>query len=170
MSYDTLKRLGRMLLLVVVQLLILDNIHLFGYATPLLLGYMIICCRKSSSRVSLLLWGFVTGFLFDWFSNTMGMGTAGMTLLAFVQPLLLDQFMPKDETDKFRPTLKTMGLLSYSIYAFSSFLILHFVFYFLEAFSLADFWLTLAAIIIGALVSTGLTLLIELIAHEKKTE
>ncbi len=170
MSYDSIKRLGRMLLLVVVQLLILDNIHLFGYATPLLIGYMLICFRRSSSRISLLLWGCLTGFIFDIFSNTMGMGMAGMTLLGFVQPIVLDKFMPKDETDKFRPTLKTMGLVNYLIYAFSSFLILHFTFYFLEAFSLADFWLTVAGIIVGSIISTCLAVLIELIANERKSE
>ncbi|MCQ2096235.1 MAG: rod shape-determining protein MreD [Bacteroidaceae bacterium] len=170
MSYDSIKRLGRMLLLVAIQLLILDDIHLFGYATPLLIGYMLISFRRSSTRISLLLWGGLTGFLFDWFSNTMGMGMAGMTLLAFVQPAILDRFMPKDETDKFRPTLKTMGLLNYVIYVFSSFSVLHFVFYFLEAFSLSDFWLTLAGIIVGSLLSTGLVVLIELIANERKSE
>lgn len=159
-----------MALLLAVQLMVLNGIHLFGYATPLLIGYMIIRFRCSSSRIPLLFWGFATGLIFDLFSNTMGIGAASMTLLAFVQPNLLDKFMPKDETEKFRPTIRTMGLVSYSLYILASFFILHLAFYLLEAFSLANFWLTFAAIITGTLVATALTLLIELIQHDRKAE
>lgn len=159
-----------MVLLLAIQLMVLNSIHLFGYATPLLIGYVIIRFRCSSSRISLLLFGFVTGLIFDLFSNTMGIGAASMTLLAFVQPILLDKFMSKDETDKFRPTIRTMGLVSYSLYALTSFLILHLAFYILEAFSMANFWLTFAAIITGSLVATALTLLIELIWNDRKAE
>lgn len=170
MSYESLTRLGRMILLLAIQLMVMNNIHLFGYATPLLIGYMILCFRCSSSRITLIVWGFVTGFIFDLFSNTMGMGMASMTLLGFIQPYLLQRFMPKDETDKFRPTLRTMGLTNYILYALSALFVLHFAFYFLEAFSLSNFLLTFAAILVGTLVSTFLLLLIELIANEGKSE
>ncbi|MCQ2076658.1 MAG: rod shape-determining protein MreD [Bacteroidaceae bacterium] len=170
MSYESLTRLGRMLLMLAIQLMILNNIHLFGYATPLAMGYMILCFRCSASRISLVVWGFLTGLIFDLFSNTMGLGAASMTLTGFVQPQILSSFMPKDETDKFRPTLRTMGLMNYILYAMSLLFILHFTFYFLEAFSLLNFLLTLGAIFIGTLVATLLCVLIELIANERKSE
>ena len=157
-------------MILIIQLVVLNSIHLFGYATPLLIGYVIIRCRCSSGRIPMMILGFATGLVFDLFSNTMGMASAGMTLLAFVQPYLLNAFMPKDETEKFLPTVRTMGLMSYFLYASASFLVLHCAFYILEAFSITNIWLTLGAIVVGTLTASVLTLLIELIANGKKAE
>ena len=158
-----------MALLLFIQIVIVNNLRIFGYATPLIIGYMIICFHCNTPRITLIIWGFVVGFLFDIFSDTMGMASASMTLLAFVQPDILSFFMPKDETGLFCPSMKNMQTGNYVLYVLSCMGVLHLVFYFLEAFSLSNFLITLMSMIVSTLVASVIIVLLELIVnHEQK--
>ena len=135
-----------MLLLLLVQLLLLNHIHLFGYATPVVLAYLTIPFHRGTSRVGLLLWGFCMGLIYDIFSNTMGLGMATGTLIAMLQPVLLNLFAPNDAPDDMRPSIRTMGVQPYLLYVFLTLLIYHVVFYALDAFTLQNWQVTLMAI------------------------
>ena len=100
-----LTRLLRLVIIIVVQVIILNNVHLFGYATPLLNGFFIQRFHYGSSRIGILIYGFIAGAIYDMFSDTMGMGMASMTLLAMLQPTLLQLFKPRDAADDFTPSL-----------------------------------------------------------------
>jgi len=106
--------------------------------------------------------------VFDMFSDTMGMCMASMTFLAMVQPVLLRLFKPRDVSDDFTPTIKTMGLWLYIPYLLFSMLVLHASFYMLEAFSLANWQLTLLAIGGGSLMSTVILLFVEIMINNSK--
>jgi len=170
MNHKNYIRIGRMLLLLTIQLLILNHLHLFGYATPLIIGYMIICFESTVSRESLLVWGFVMGLIYDVFSNTMGMAAASCTLLAMMKPYLLKFFMPRDVVESFKPHIATMGLSRYIWYSLSCMALLHFSFYFLEAFSLEDLMLTIGAMIGGTLLATLIVVCVEYIVHNRTEE
>ena len=75
MNSIILTRVLRLLILIVLQVLVFNNIHLFGYITPLVIGYMVVCFHRNTFPTEILIWGFVTGLIFDIFSNTAGMGT-----------------------------------------------------------------------------------------------
>ncbi|MCR4995160.1 MAG: rod shape-determining protein MreD [Bacteroidales bacterium] len=111
-----LRRLFWLVLLVVAQMVIFNYIHLFGYATPLVYVYFLLLFPLGTSRWSILLWGFVCGFLCDVVSLSLGMGAASMTLVAFVQPLLLKIMVQKDAPEDLQPGLRTMGFWSYTNY------------------------------------------------------
>lgn len=159
-----------MALLLLAQLLILNHFHLFGYATPLIIGYMIICFETGVSRMSLLFWGFAMGLIYDIFSNTMGMGAASCTLLAMMKPYLLKLFMPRDVVESFKPTIQSMSLSRYIWYTLSCMGLLHFTFYFLEAFTLSDLLLTIGAMTGGTVLATLISIGIEYIVHNKIEE
>ena len=130
---ETIKhRLVRMIIILLVQILVCNNMHVFGYASPILLVYMTMKCHRGASRESMLLWGFIIGLIFDIFSNTMGKGMAVCTLLAMMQPFLLRLFSPSESVEMFVPSFKSMGLDRYLYYAFSNVFLFHLVFYFLE--------------------------------------
>lgn len=163
-----LSRMVRFITLMVVQIAIMNHIHLWNYATALIIGYMVVRFHFGTSRIGILLWGFVTGLVFDMFSDTMGMCMASMTFLAMVQPVLLRLFKPRDVSDDFTPTIKTMGLWLYIPYLLFSMLVLHTSFYMLEAFSLANWQLTLLAIGGGSLMSTVILLFVEIMINNSK--
>lgn len=167
MSNSFIFRLFRLIILLAVQVLILNHLHLLGYATPLVIGYMLTCFRSGTSRIGLLLWGFVTGVLFDMFTNTSGIGAASCTLLAMIQPSLLQLFIPRDAPDEFEPTLANMGPGRFFSYILIAMFVLHAAFYFLDAFSLSDWLLTLVAIFGGSVLSAVIILFVELLTRRK---
>ena len=104
------------------------------------------------------------------FSDTMGMGMASMTLLAMLQPTLLQLFKPRDAADDFTPSLKSMGLWLLIPYTIISMLILHASFFMLEAFSIANMQLTLTAIVAGTLLTSLLIVFIEIMLNTTKQD
>lgn len=158
-------RLLRFIIIIAIQVIILNNVHLFGYATPLLLGFFIQRFHYGSSRIRLLIYGFIAGAIYDMFSNTMGTGMASMTLLAMLQPTLLQLFKPRDASDDFTPSLKSMGLWLLIPYTIISMLLLHTSFYMLEAFSIANLQLTLTAIVGGTIIASLLIIFIEIMLN-----
>lgn len=167
MNYKYFLRLIRMIVVLAVQILVLNHIHILGYITPLLLGYVILPFNRGAGRVGLLLWGFVTGLLFDIFSNTAGMASAGCTLLAMVQPGLLKLFTPRDAAEDFSPNFKTIGTWKYLLYCLIGMLLLHAVFYALDAFTLQNWVLTIEAIGGGSLCAMFLCIIAELLVKTK---
>lgn len=157
-----------MVVLLAAQVLVLNQVHLLGYISPLIIGYMIVCMHFGTSRVVALLWGFAIGFIFDVFTNTAGLGSAACTLIAMIQPPLLRLFAPRDSAENFVPTYRTIGVWSYIAYTVILMFVLHAVFYLLDAFTLADWQLTLYSVLGGTLMSSVLSLLSELLVRTKK--
>lgn len=167
MNYRYILRLIRMVVVLILQIIIFNNIHILGYVTPLFIGYTILPFNRGSDRIELLLWGFVTGLIFDIFSNTAGMGAASCTLLAMMQPSILNLFTPRDASEDFTPSFAIMGFWGYIAYALIGMLIVNVTFFALEAFTISNWQLTLIAIGIGTLASTLLCIIAELITKEK---
>lgn len=88
MSIDLMKRLGIFVVLVLVQGLVFNHIHLFNCATPLLYIIMVLHFRRNHPRWAVLLWCFMMGLCIDVFANTPGVATASMTLVGLLQPYL----------------------------------------------------------------------------------
>ena len=55
MSSVFISRLLRLCILLFFQVLVCNNIHLLGYVTPLVIGYMVVCFHRNTSRISILL-------------------------------------------------------------------------------------------------------------------
>lgn len=167
MSSTFFTRLARFFVLLFFQVLVFNQVHLLDYITPLMIGYMVVCFRRGTSRVGMLLWGFATGLTFDMFSNTAGMGASAMTLIAMMQPSLLTLFAPRDSAEDFIPTFRTLGFWTCILYVFILMFVLHGVFYLLDAFTLVNWQLTLFSIGGGTLMATILTIFVELLVHPK---
>ena len=168
MNYQTLLRIGRLALLLVIQVFFLNHIHIAGYITPLFIGYMVTRFGYGYPRILLLLWGFATGVLFDIFSNTAGMAAASCTLLAMMQPSLLKHIMPYDAAEGFSPSIATLGFGNYLVYALCCMLVLNTTFYLLDAFTLNNWQLTLLSISGSSVMATLLCICADLLLHKSK--
>lgn len=153
------------LVLLLVQALVLNNIHLFGFATPLLYVYAIIGVRRDFPRWALLILAFLLGLGVDVFSNTPGVSACSLTLLAFVQPILLKLFLSHDSAEDFAPSISSLGLVRY-IYFASMLIVLYCVaFYTLEMFSFFN-WIIWLECIGGC---AALTLLVVLVIDNMRS-
>lgn len=141
--------------MVLLQALILNNVHVAGYATPFLYVYLILKFESDVSRNALMLWAFFLGLTVDVFSDTPGMNAAASVLLAFVRPVILRLFMPRDAVDSIVPTVRAMGFSSFLKYMVACVLIHHAVLLIIEFFSFAHIGILLLKIV----ASTVLTVL-----------
>ena len=143
MLLDTLRRLFVLVLLCLAQALVFNRIQLFHCASPLVYVYFVIIFPRSYPRWALLFWGFAAGVAIDMFSNTPGLAASSMTLLAFLQPMLLELFLPRDAEEKIRASAVTLGWGNFV--ALTTFLVMIYctVFFTVETFSFANwlYWL-----------------------------
>lgn len=135
MNLDWFKTLSFFIILVLVQVLVFNHIHLFGYATPLLYVYFVLPARRGFPKWALLLWAFLLGICVDIFSNTPGLASASMTLIALIQPYLLELFVPRDSPEDLKPSFTSLGTSKYMFYTFILVFIYCMVFFLLEIFS-----------------------------------
>lgn len=150
---EVLHRLGWCIGLVLLQVLVLNHIHIGGYATPFLYIYVILKFHSEVSRNHILIWGFFLGLAVDMFSNTVGMNAAATVLLAFMQPLLLRFFTVRDNIEIFKPSAKAMGPAPFARYLITGVLIHHTVLIGLEYFSFLSLKEMLLRVVLSALLT-----------------
>lgn len=116
MAQSFFYRLWWLFILLLFQILVCNQVHWFGYATPVIYVYMLCIQPLNTSRSAWLLWGFVVGLLADFFSETPGLGTASMVFTSFFAPMLLHLFTPKDSIEDMVPGFRTLGVWNYTWY------------------------------------------------------
>lgn len=102
--------------LVLLQVLVLNQMHIEGYATPFFYIYFILKFNSRIGRNSLMLWAFALGLTVDMFSNTPGMNAAAVTCMAFFRAPLMRLVTLRDMDEGFRPGVKALGFSSFFRY------------------------------------------------------
>lgn len=156
MSIDTVKRLVVFLTLILVQLLVFNRIQLFHCVTPLLYVYFVLMFPRNYPKWATLLWSFAMGLTIDVFCNTPGVSCASLTLVAAVQPYLLELFVSQDAEENMPASAHSLGWGKFLVYALLLVFLFCLAFYTLEAFSFSnsEYWL------VGIGGTTVLTLII----------
>lgn len=162
-----LNRAAWFVILFLVQVLFLNNIHLFGLATPFIYVYFILTLDKDVDRNTLMLLAFALGVLVDIFSNTPGVNAGASVFLAFLRVRLLRLFTPREEFENFEPGIKVMGVWSFVRYASVAVLLHHVVLFLLEAFSFVNIGYLLLRILCSALLTVMFVLAIDFIRHRR---
>lgn len=103
--------------LVLLQVLVFNQMHIGGYATPFFYIYFILKFNSRIGRNNLMLWAFFLGLMVDAFGNTPGMNAATATCLAFFRAPLIRLVTLRDMDEGFRPGVKSMGFSSFFRYS-----------------------------------------------------
>lgn len=130
-----LQRFCMFVLLVLVQVLVLNHMHIMGYATPALYIYYILKLNAETPRKSLLLQAFFLGLCVDIFSNTPGMNAGAVTLMAFARRPLLRMQMSREISDDYEPGVRVMGFSPFIRYVLSEALVFALALQVLNSFS-----------------------------------
>jgi len=152
---DWLNKIGWAIGLVLLQVLILNNIHIGELATPFLYIYFVLKLSSDTPRNQQMLWAFGIGLAIDIFDNTVGINAAAFVLMAFVRPTFLRLFTPRDTYDSFIPSKKAMGSASFFRYLFACVLIHHTALLTIESFS----FISLGMLGLRIVLSTALTII-----------
>lgn len=161
MNLNFIRHIVLFVILLLVQVLVLNHIRLFGCATPLIYIYFVLPMQRNQAKWATLVWCFLLGLAVDTFSNTPGVASASMTLLAAVQPYLLELFVPRDSADDLVPSFRTLGVSKYVSYTIILVLVGCMAFFTLEAFNLYNWMQWLCSILGSAALTAVLILVIE---------
>lgn len=161
MVINYLHKIGWFIGLVLLQVLILNNVHIAGYATPFLYIYLILKFESDTPRNVLMLWAFFLGLAVDVFSDTPGMNASAAVLLAFLRPAFLRLFVPRDMLESFVPAIRTMGILPFLKYLVVSVFVHHAMLLAIEFFSFAHIGTLLLRIATSTLLTVTCIMAVE---------
>lgn len=103
--------------LLFVQALVLNQVAVFGYATPLLFVYFVVKLPLTLHRNWALLLAFVYGMVLDAFTQSYGLQTSALVTVAFLRPYVATLFVSKDEATDSLPSANTFGRAKFYRYA-----------------------------------------------------
>ena len=138
MIKNLVKILIYFVLFVSIQVLILNNIHLFRITTPFLYLYVIIKTPVNVSRSTMIIVSFLLGIVIDVFSNTLGMHAAACTLAGMIRNPLIFTFSEKELTENALPSYRTLGVGAFMKYVISLVALHHITLFFIESISFFD--------------------------------
>ena len=151
------RNVGRFILLMALQLLVLNYVYLGGYVMPMLYVLFILMLPTSTGRVPMLLIAFGTGLLMDVMSGGLGFHSLACTVVAMMRVTFADRMLTRGEN----VTINVPSVYSVTPQYFIGYLLLllgafYFVFYTIELFSFRG----LGGVILATLCSTVVTALL----------
>lgn len=162
-----LQRIEWFIGLVLLQVLILNHMHINGYATPFFFIYFILKYNSGVHRNVLMVWAFFLGLSVDIFSNTPGMSAAAATLLAFIRQPILRMATSRDSVGDFEPGIKSMGFSSFFRYILLCTVLCCAILLVIDAFSFFNLPVLLLKILTDSIVTVICILCAETVRKKK---
>ena len=142
----------RFFLLILVQVLILNQINLFGYINPYLYILFIIIYPFTANKSLLIFLSFLLGLFIDFFSDSGGIHAAASVFIAFIRPVILKySFGISYEYNTIK--ISSEDYLKQTIYVGSMVFLHHFILFALEIFNVNHFLLFLNSILFSSIFS-----------------
>jgi hypothetical protein len=150
-----LRYAGAFLLLIALQLLIFNNIEFSGYVNPFVYVMFILILPVAIPSWLLLLLSFLTGFVIDLFSGTMGVHAFATVLAGYVRPWVISLNATAEAAEgELSPSSYRSGLRWYLVYTVIIVLVHHLALFFIEIFSFRFFFHTLLRVLLSTAVTT----------------
>jgi rod shape-determining protein MreD len=147
--------------LVLLQVLILNQIHLGGFLNPYVYVLFVLLLPVSMQRYQVLVLSFLIGITIDWFSNTLGLHAASTLLIGFLRYPVMKLATIREIEQPDYPGLKQTGLQWFLTYVSVMVVIHHFFLFYLEVFSFDNFFRTL----LRAMLSSVFTVVVILLSQ-----
>jgi rod shape-determining protein MreD len=159
-----LKYGGGFLILIVLQLLIFNNIEFSGYVNPYIYVMFILILPVAIPSWILLLLSFLTGFVIDLFSGTMGVHAFATVMAGFLRPWVLSLNVTAEASEPdMSPSSYRSGLRWFLIYTMMVVLVHHMALFLVEIFSLRGFGHTLLRVLLSTVATTFFIVLFDFI-------
>ena len=113
------KNIVRFALFILVQVFVLDKIHLHQLVTPYIYYLFILWMPFRMKRSWQMIVAFALGFTLDSFRHHPGFHAAACVLIAYIRPFLVNLLIPQEgaDTNYEEPSFKSMGgFLPYFIF------------------------------------------------------
>lgn len=135
----------RFIILVPLQVLILDNIHLFGAVNPYLYVLFILLLPFETPGWLMLIISFMTGMTVDLFTGTPGMHAASCVFMAYLRPVVIANIHSKKEFESgMQPGIRDLGIRWFFIYILVLVFIHHVSLFLIESFRFSGLIFTIS--------------------------
>lgn len=131
---NTIRSFFLFIFLILLQVWVLNHVHIGGVAIPLAYIYFILKLSSTNGRSWVTFWAFMLGLIIDIFNNTPGLNALASTIAGFFRYYILNLFSSKEEKD-FVPSIDTMGVGAFFRYTLVIILLHHITLFCIEAFS-----------------------------------
>ena len=172
MSKSIWRIVGRFVLLILIQLLVLNHVYLSGFLMipPMLYLLAILMLPTNMKSIPLLLISFGTGLLMDFMNNMLGFHALACTVVAMMRILFANRILTRGEP----VTVSTPSIYSVSPQYFVGYILIlssrfYLVFFIVEVFGFRNFGSLLLATVANTLVTTLLAVLYQFIFLKKET-
>jgi len=169
---EIISNIVRFILLMIVQILLINQIHypdaINGFINPQLYILFILMIPVYTNKVLMMLMAFLTGLCIDIFSGTAGMHASACLWIAFIRPSLLNLIAPRDGYETtLQLNLKGMGFDKFIIYVGTLVLVHHIWLFSLEAFNFLDFFQVIVRILMSSIATLIFILISQIITQSK---
>lgn len=166
-----IKYIIRFALFILVQVFVLDRIHLHQMVTPYIYFLFLIWLPFNMGRTQQMLIAFLLGFTLDSFHHQPGFHSAACVLIAYVRPFLINILIPQEgaDTNYNEPSFTSMGgILPYMVFISVITFIHHAWLFFLEAWQFGNIWYFLVKTLLSTVLSLLLIIITEMLFVRKQ--
>lgn len=164
------RNVGRLVLLLAIQVLILNQVYLGGYVMPMLYVLFVLMLPTGMKRIPLLLTAFGVGLLMDVLSNALGFHALSCTVVAMLRIWFADRLLTRGEPVTIeRPSVYSVTLQYFIFYLLLMLGAFYFVFYSVELFGAKGFWGVVWATICSTVVTALLAVFYQLVFLKRET-
>nr|WP_295874052.1 rod shape-determining protein MreD [uncultured Chitinophaga sp.] len=165
-----LRNIIRFVFLLLIQVFVLNKILIHQLVSPYLYMLFILALPFNLPRPVVMLLGFLMGVSLDMFSNTMGIHAAACVFIAYLRPFIINILSPQGgfETTQKTPSMTSMGVSQFLIYAAVLVFLHHVIFFTLEVFGFGNPLYLMLKILLSTAASLILIVLYELLFFTKK--
>jgi hypothetical protein len=162
LTTEIIKNIFRLILLVFVQVLVIQNVNLSGYIILLPYVMWILLLPFETNKLLVMSGAFVLGVAIDFFYDSSGLHACACTMMGFSRHYVLKYVAPRDGYDTgVRPTIEDMGMAWFLRYAGILILIHHFTLFYLEIFRFSEFIRTFLRVVLSSAGTFGFIYLIQ---------
>ena len=165
------KNIIRFILFILLQVFVLDKIHLHKLVTPYIYFLFIIWMPFNMSRAWQMVIAFAFGFTLDSFRHNPGFHAAACVLIAYIRPFFVNILIPQEgaDTNYEEPSIKSFGgITPYIIFVAALTLIHNAWLFFLEALQIGNVWYFFGKTLLSTAISLLLIIIAELLFVRKQ--
>ncbi len=159
MTWNGIKYGIMFMVLVLIQVLILNQVHFSGYINPAIYILFIMLLPISIQRYLLLILAFIIGLTVDIFSDSLGIHSAASVFIAYIRPSVIRIISSREEDRNDYPGLKQNKLTWFLYYTTLMVFIHHLIIFYLDYFTFSHFFHTLLKVVMSSLFSIFMVIL-----------
>ncbi len=150
------KQIGRYILVMVLQVLLFDQLQLWGACHPYIYLLCLLMMPITLPPIADMLIGGIIGLIMDMFCNSLGVHTASCILIMFLRPYLLGVILNDKDRLNEQVSLRSIGME-----AFIKYVVIMVVVHHLTVFSLAAWsWYHIGFVLLETAVSSAITIFV----------